>query len=168
VVKRAGEQVDRGGPPRVPTETRQGSATASRRPPRRRSRTRGKGRFPRQWWQADLLALGALLGLLALLLAYVAAQAPTAVAFGVDRYPSRVIFRSFYGVETNAAGAYRWAKPEAAISLPVDAPATYRVVLTLGDSPAAPPRPVTVYLNAVAVGSEWFPARDDILEQFLF
>lgn len=154
MVKRADEQAERGGPPvAVPTDTRQRSASASRKPQRRRARPSGKGRFPRRWWQADLLALGTLLGLLALLLAFVVAQAPTAVAFGVDHYPARVIFRSFYGVETNAAGAYRWAKPEAAISLPVDAPAAYRVVLTLGDSPAAPPRPVTVYINAVAVGT---------------
>ncbi|MFN8516362.1 MAG: hypothetical protein U0841_28025 [Chloroflexia bacterium] len=33
-------------------------------------------------------------------------------------------------------GAFRWAKPGASISIPVAAPATYAITLTMQDSPA--------------------------------
>ena len=90
---------------------------------------------------------------LALPIAFLTAAAPTRFATGVDRYPPTLIFRNFYGVETNAGGAYRWAKPSAALTFPVAAPATYHLALTLSDAPMAVPRPVTVYVNGVQVGT---------------
>jgi 4-amino-4-deoxy-L-arabinose transferase-like glycosyltransferase len=97
--------------------------------------------------------LAALALALALLVAFLTSLAPTRFATGVDRYPPTLIFRNFYGVEMNAGGAYRWAKPSAALTFPVAAPATYRLGLTLSDAPAAAPRPVTVYVNGVQVGT---------------
>ena len=88
-----------------------------------------------------------------MLAAFLASATPTRFATGLDRYPPTLIFRNFYGVETNAGGAYRWGKPSAALTFPVAAPATYRLGLTLSDAPAAVPRVVTVYVNGVQVGT---------------
>ena len=102
---------------------------------------------------ADIATLAALALALAVLVGFLTSLAPTRFVTGVDRYPLTLIFRNFYGVETNAGGAYRWAKPSAALTFPVAAPATYRLGLTLSDAPAAVPRPVTVYVNNVQVGT---------------
>src|SRR4051794_6534657 len=88
-VGRSGEQVKEGEPrDAIVAGTPQRSTPPTGRSLRRRRRKAGKVPFPRRRWHADLLALGALLAALALLLAYVAAQPPTVLAFGVDRYPS--------------------------------------------------------------------------------
>src|SRR5262245_35765894 len=116
--------------------------------PRRRAAARS-GALARplpRWLATDLLVLLRLAIPWLAVVGCVAATPPTRVAFGVADAPDRVIFRNFYGTERNAAGAFRWAKPGASISVPVAAPATYAITLTMQDSPAAPaPRVVTVY-----------------------
>lgn len=128
-----------------------------------------------------LLALGLLLGGLLL---YAASLPPTRLAFTVDQAPPAVTFHGFYGLEENAGGPYRWAKPEAALVLPGTVPADYRLTLALQDSPAVPaPRTVTVLVNGAPVGAvqldatrrdytfehrllprDWAPGRRDTLE----
>ncbi len=90
---------------------------------------------------------------LCVLVLYLAATPPTRRAFGVDAAPGNAVFRNFYGIERNAGGAFRWTKPEASLSLPVAAPATYAITLTLQDSVSAPPgRQTTVYINGQVLG----------------
>src|SRR5439155_10739771 len=96
---------------------------------------------------ADLLALTALSLILVGLLAAVALLAPTHVAFDLDRPPASVVLHNFYDPERNDSGPYRWTKPYASLSIPLDAPADYRLALDLQDGPAGqPPRTVTVYV----------------------
>jgi hypothetical protein len=104
-------------------------------------------------WRGEALVLAAAIELLGLIVAYLAALPPTRFSTGVERYPPTLIFRNFYGVETNAGGAYRWGKPSAALTFPIDAPATYRLSLRLSDAPAAIPRVVTVYVDGVEAGT---------------
>src|SRR5690349_17475769 len=107
-----------------------------------------------RWLAVDLLVLLCLALPWLAILGYVAATPPTRVAFGIADAPDSVVFRNYYGVERNAGGAFRWAKPGASISVPVDAPATYAITLTMQDSPVVPaPRTVTVYANGRAVGT---------------
>ena len=64
------------------------------------------------------------------------------------------MLHDFYGPERNAAGAFRWSQPRAALTLPVAGPATYRLLLTMQDSPTvAPPRQVAVAVNGAAVSA---------------
>jgi 4-amino-4-deoxy-L-arabinose transferase-like glycosyltransferase len=56
----------------------------------------------------------------------------------IDTVPQQGELRNFYGIEQNAFGPFRWAKPDASILIPMAAPGVYRVTLTLQDSPAAP------------------------------
>jgi hypothetical protein len=94
---------------------------------------------------SDLLALGGLAALLAGLPLAVALRPPARWAFSLDRPPDAVQLRGFYDVERDAVNAFRWAEPQATISVPVDAPGSYRVSLTMLDTPAVqPPRPVTI------------------------
>jgi hypothetical protein len=54
----------------------------------------------------------------------------------------------FYGLERNDAGAYRWTKPQATLTLPINRPASYQLTLTLQDSVAmAQPRAVTIRVD---------------------
>jgi 4-amino-4-deoxy-L-arabinose transferase-like glycosyltransferase len=107
-----------------------------------------------RWLASDLLILLCLAIPWLALVGYVAATPPSRVAFNVAEPPDKVILRSYYGVERNAAGAFRWAKPESSISLPLAAPATYAITLTLQDSPAVPaPRAASVYANGRAIGT---------------
>lgn len=128
-------------------------AVASR--PRRASARSGILARPLPRWLAvDLLVLLCLALPWLAILGYVAATPPTRVAFGVADAPDSVVLRNYYGAERNAGGAFRWAKPGASISIPVAAPATYAITLTMQDSPAVhAPRAVTVYANGRAVGT---------------
>lgn len=129
------------------------------RPDRRRGRRCGRGsigRFPGPLRRvgADLLALTALGFALMALLAAVVLLAPTGLAFPVDRQPSQVVLRDFYGLERNDTVAFRWSKPEAALILPIDAPAGYRLTLAMQDSPLVnQPRTATIWIDGVAVGT---------------
>lgn len=92
-----------------------------------------------------LLVLGAVLAGLLLAVARVPARE---VAFSLDAPPPEVILHQFYGPERNDRFAFRWAKPQAALTIPVDIPATYRVTLTLANNPAAgSPQSVTLRVN---------------------
>lgn len=64
---------------------------------------------------------------------------PTAAALDipVDAVPPNVVLNGFYGVEQNSGGAYRWARPQATIALPIAAPGTYEITLTSFDIPQA-------------------------------
>lgn len=104
-------------------------------------------------WHGDMATLAVLVAILGLIVAYLTALSPTQFSAGVERYPPTLIFRNFYGVETNEGGAYRWGKSSAALSFPIDAPTTYQVSLRLGDAPTAVPRPVTVYVNGIESGT---------------
>lgn len=99
----------------------------------------------------DLLILLGLGAALIGLLAYVALLPPTRLAFAVDQPPPQVSLRGFYGPERNDAFAFRWAKPEAVLTVPVNVPADYRLTLALGDSPGVgSPRSVTIRVNGAA------------------
>lgn len=92
-----------------------------------------------------LLVLGAVLAGLLLAVARVPARE---VAFSLDAPPPEVILHQFYGPERNDRFAFRWAKPRATLTIPVDIPATYRVTLTLANNPAAgSPQSVTLRVN---------------------
>lgn len=118
-------------------------ARLPRRPARRRPLPAG-----------DLLALAVLAGVLVALLVYVSLQPPTRLTFSAAAPPPGVELQNFYGPERNAAGPYRWSKPAAALLIPVAAPATYRMTLSLQDSPAVrQPRTIAVYANGAAVGT---------------
>ena len=143
---------------RGPARAEGAGPAASRRAAVARFRSRFRPRFRWQgpgsaWPRGDLIALTILILGMGLLCAYLAATPPTRFATGVARYPPTLIFHDFYGVETNAGGPYRWAKPRASLSFPLAAPATYRLVLTLGDAPAAVPRPVEVYASGARVAT---------------
>ena len=86
----------------------------------------------------DLLAVALLSALLAGLLIVAALRAPTRLDFAVDQLPPGAVLYGFYDLERGELGPYRWSKPEAALVLPVAAPGTYRVTLSLQESPAAP------------------------------
>lgn len=99
----------------------------------------------------DGVSLGLLLLLLALLTGYVVTRPAMRLAFTVDQPPPEVSFTGFYGLERNASFAFRWSKPDAAITIPVNQPGTYAIELTLADgSPVQPPRSLTVSINGVA------------------
>jgi hypothetical protein len=101
----------------------------------------------------DLLAVALLSALLAGLLTVAALRAPTRLDFAVDQLPPGVVLYGFYDLERGELGPYRWSKPEAALVLPVAAPGTYRVTLSLQESPAAPPdRTLTIYLGGEPAG----------------
>jgi hypothetical protein len=100
----------------------------------------------------DLLAM-VVLGLVVLgLLLYVVFLPPASLAFAIDRPPPQVRLQNFYALERNAAGPFRWTKPEASILLPVVAPGHYRLTLGLQDGlPDRPPRAVTIWINHTLV-----------------
>jgi hypothetical protein len=99
----------------------------------------------------DLAAL-ALLGLALALL--ILAALPTRLAFAPGEEPPGVRLGGFFGVERNAGGSFRWTRPMAELTFPLDTPAAYRVVLTLADNPAVqPPRTVRIAINGTAAGS---------------
>jgi hypothetical protein len=124
------------------------------RPRRPVARSGALARPVPRWLATDLLVLLCLALPWLALVGYVAATPQTQTTFGVADAPSGIVFRNFYGIERNAGGAFRWAKPGSSISLPVAAPATYAITLTLQDSPAVPaPRVVTVYANGREVGT---------------
>ena len=129
----------RTGPPAPP---RTGGPAPRRRPPADRLAALLRRRA------SDLLALGGLAALLAGLLLAVALRPPARLAFSLDRPPAAVQLRGFHEVERDAATAFRWAEPRATIGVPVDAPGSYRVTLTMLDTPAVqPPRPVTIAID---------------------
>ena len=102
----------------------------------------------------ELLAVALLSALLAGLLAITALRAPARLAFAVDQLPPGAVLYGFYELERGELGPYRWSKPEAALVLPVAAPGTYRVTLSLRESPAAPSgRTLTIYLGAEPAGT---------------
>lgn len=87
---------------------------------------------------APLLSLVALL-LLLVPLAILVRPPQQAASFTIDEIPAQAELRNFYGVEQNSFGAFRWAKPDAAIVVPVEAPGLYRVTIILQDSSIASP-----------------------------
>jgi hypothetical protein len=96
--------------------------------------------------RSDLLAL---LGLVLALVVGFAALALTPLAgirFTVDRLPPGAALDNFYPVEHNAAGPFRWSQPAAALHLPrPTTPGSYRVTLTMQDTPQVqPPRAVII------------------------
>jgi hypothetical protein len=104
--------------------------------------------------RGDLLVLS--LGSLALVivLGFVTMQPPTRLAFAAGGEPAGVTLQRLYPVERNASFAFRWTQPDAALTVPVAAPARYRVVLTMQDNPAGQaPRPVTVLLGGARAGT---------------
>lgn len=132
------------------------------RPGARREGRRDRGRPARRIVAlaersgVDLLALTILALVLVAALLYAALLPPAPLAFAVDQPPTGVVLRGFYGPERNAAGPYRWAKPDASLGIYVGVPATYRVVLGLADDPAARairPAGVTVFINGRRVGA---------------
>ena len=128
----------------------------SARPRRRRQATRplARSRALPRWLMLDLLVVCCLALPWLALVGYVAATPPSREAFGIAAAPDAVIFRNFYGIEQNGGGQFRWGKPEASISIPVSAPATYAITLTMQDSPAVPaPRVAAIYADGQVVGS---------------
>ena len=102
----------------------------------------------------------ALAVVLVALLSHAAMVPRTALEFAVDQPPPGVELDDFYELEYSATAAYRWSRPEAQLSVPVNAPARYRVTLTLEDSPTArPPRPVVVHINGQPAGTVLLEAR---------
>jgi hypothetical protein len=115
---------------------------------------------------ADPAALAALGVLLAGILVYVALQPPSRLDFALGQEPAGVALENFYGPERNERYAFRWAKPRAALSIPVDGPAEYRVVLAMQDSPAAgSPRAVAVSING---GAPATVRLDSALREYAF
>jgi 4-amino-4-deoxy-L-arabinose transferase-like glycosyltransferase len=133
---------------------RPAARVAAPRPRRAAARSGALARPLPRWLAADLLVLLCLAIPWLVIVGYVTATPPTIAAFNIADAPDNVIFRNYYGVERNAGGTFRWAKPGASISVPMSAPATYAITLTMQDSPAVPaPRTVTVYANGRAVGT---------------
>lgn len=136
------------------SQSRPAPGAVAPRPRRPTARSGALARPLPRWLALDLLILACLAVPWLAIVGYVAATPPTHVSFGVADAPDSVIFRNYYGVEQNASGSFRWAKPGASISVPVAAPATYTITLTMQDSPAVPaPRAVTVYANGRPVGT---------------
>lgn len=72
----------------------------------------------------------------------------------IGREPGRVTLDGFYGRETNPAFSFRWAKPDASLTVPVQSADAYRVTLALQDSPDVwPPRVVQVMVNGAPLGA---------------
>jgi len=113
------------------------------------------GALPRwrpTWARAFDSIAPALLGLTVALL--LLAALPTRFAFAPGEEPPDVQLGGFFGVERNTRGTFRWTAPTAELAIPLTAPASYRVILTLSDNPAVqPPRTVRVALNGTAAGS---------------
>ncbi|MGN6362585.1 MAG: hypothetical protein ACTHNK_19580, partial [Thermomicrobiales bacterium] len=96
----------------------------------------------------DGLALLTLAVVLSASLVYAAGLAPTRLAFPVDKLPQGVELRHFYGVEQNGAGAFRWTNPGGVIVIPLTTSASYRIHITMQDSPVVqPPRSVTLRID---------------------
>lgn len=106
---------------------------------RRRGRPRRARAAPGvQRWASDAALLVALLCILAGILLALAARQPARVWFALGAEPTGVLLDGFYGAERATGAPYRWAKPRAAISVPIDGPALYRVTLVMQDAPSAP------------------------------
>ncbi|HEU5326579.1 MAG TPA: hypothetical protein VFU78_00725, partial [Thermomicrobiales bacterium] len=96
----------------------------------------------------DGLALLTLAVVLSASLVHAAGLAPTRLAFPVDKLPQGVELRHFFGVEQNGGGAFRWANPGGVIVIPLTTPASYRIHITMQDSPVVqPPRSVTLRID---------------------
>jgi len=111
----------------------------------------------------DMLALALLGCLIAIVIGYAAHNPSERIIVSMEQPTPQASLLNFYGVERNAIGAFRWSKPEATIALPVTAPATYRVTLTLANSSFAPQqRPVTILINDSPAGT--FTLDDTVRE----
>lgn len=83
---------------------------------------------------------------------HAAAVEPVRFNFALDRPPREIVLSGFYGPEENAGGAFRWARPQAALTIPLDVPADYRIAITMQDSPEqGEPRSVTILVDGVAL-----------------
>lgn len=96
----------------------------------------------------EAAALLGLLALLGMILGWLGTQPPARVSFELGAEPNGVLLDGFYGVEQRPGGSYRWARPHAWLSVPVDGPAQYRVTLVMQDTATAPSdRLVNVRVN---------------------
>lgn len=121
------------------------------RKPARRARATGAPQFARRA-AGDFAALALLSTLLVVAVAYAATVPPTSFALPASDNRPEFTLRNVYGVERNAAGAYRWTMPEAWFTVRLDAPGTYRVTVTLQESPLVPaPREMTLVAGKAEV-----------------
>src|SRR5690349_23601749 len=97
------------------SQSRPAARAVAPRPRRAVARSGALARPLPRWLAVDLLVLLGLAIPWLAIVGYVAATPPTQLTFGIAGGPESVVLRNYYGVERNAGGAFRWAKPEASI-----------------------------------------------------